>query len=924
MNLFDLFFRIGAKDEASGVLGKITAGFKGFAKMAGVAIGAAVTGMGAFAASSVKTGQEFDKSMSQVAATMGFTVEQLNAGEDALASMTESEREAALAAQQEFGTLRDFAQEMGRTTVFSATQASEALNYMALAGYDAAKSQEMLPTVLNLAASGNMELARASDMVTDAESALGLKTEETAAMVDQMAKTASKSNTSVEQLGEAILTIGGTAQFMAGGTERLNTVLGILADNGIKGSEAGTHLRNMLLKLSAPTAEGKKTIEALGLEIFDASGNMRDMQDIITDLGDAMSDMTDEQKIQTISDLFNARDITAVNALLNTSTQRWNELGAAIEDSTGAAQAMAETQLDNLAGDITLFQSALEGAKIAISDVLTPTIREFVQFGTDGISRLTEAFKEDGLSGAMGVFGEILSEGVQMIVKMLPEIVDGAVDLVMAFANGLIDNVDVILDAFAQIVTLLVGKAKENLPQLITAFLEAFSGIVEAIGGIIPELASAFVEIVPQIADTLAQEIPTMIDAFVTLILAVLDAIPVVIPVIVEQIPKIVEAVVNGLLSALPKLIEGAIKFFMAIVKAIPVLIKEIVPKIPEIVTTIINALLENLPALLDGAVTLFMAIVDAIPEILTALLEALPQIIETVIGGLMEAFPQLLDAAITVFMAIVDSIPVIIDALIENLPQIIDTIITTLVENMPMLLQGAITFFMAIIKALPTIIRALVVNLPKLINTIINTLLDNLPLIIQASIDLFMGIVEAIPQIIVELVKNLPEIITAIVEGLGEGFSSMIEVGGRLLDGLWQGIKDGASGLWKKVKGWAEGLVKDIKGLFGIHSPSKLFREEIGKMLPKGLEEGFSDEMPKVEMRINKSLEGLGDFNAVVKPIKNSNTLTSGYDSGYNENKPINLYIDKDKLVASTSREMDRNLGSVQKLKARFGGATA
>lgn len=359
-----------------------------------VAAGAAGAALVAMGKDAVKVGMQFDASMSQVAATMGTTVE-------------------------EIGELRDFAQKMGATTVFSANQAAEALNYMALAGYDANKSMEMLPTVLNLAAAGNFDLARASDMVTDAESALGLTSKEAAAMVDEMAMTASKSNTSVEQLGEAMLTIGGTAQFMAGGTDRLSTVLGILADNGIKGSEAGTHLRNMLLKLSAPTADGEKVIKQLGLEIFDTSGNMRDMQDIILDLNAAMDGMTDEAKIKAISDLFNARDVAAVNALLGTSVDRWNELGGSIANASGAAEKMAETQLDNLAGDVTLLKSAAEGAKIAFSDGLSPALRSVVKMLTRKIS--SESFQAS-LTAIGKKVGEVATQMANWTSNALPKV----------------------------------------------------------------------------------------------------------------------------------------------------------------------------------------------------------------------------------------------------------------------------------------------------------------------------------------------------------------------------------------------------------------------------------------------------------------------------------------------------------------------
>jgi len=570
MNLFELFFRIGAKDEASGVIGKIAAGFRGLARIGGVAITAATGALVSFGTDSVKTGERFDKSMSQVAATMGMTVEQLNASEEALAEMTDSEREAAIEAQESFGKLRDFAQEMGAQTKFSASESADALNYMALAGYDAETSIAMLPNVLNLAASGDMDLARASDMVTDAQSALGLTLEETNMMVDQMAKTASKSNTSVEQLGDAMLTIGGTATLMSGGTDRLSTVLGILADNGIKGSEAGTHLRNMLLKLSSPTKDGEQAMKDLNLQVFDSNGNMRDMQDIITDLGESLEGMSDEKKIKYISDLFNARDIAAVNALLNTSTDRWNELGEAIVDSQGAAEKMANMQLDNLAGDVTIFQSALEGAKIAISDVLTPTIREFVQFGTDGIQRLTKAFKgEDGLNGAMTVFGDLLSQGVSMMMAEMPNIVMAAVELVKAFGKGIADNIDIIVSTAVQVITYLAQTFIENLPQIIETGLKIIVSLVTGIAKALPDLIPAAVSAVLTIVDGLIDNIDLLIDAALQLILGLAEGLIKAIPKLIEKAPEIIEKLTKALIEAAPKILEAAFELVVMLIKGI-------------------------------------------------------------------------------------------------------------------------------------------------------------------------------------------------------------------------------------------------------------------------------------------------------------------------------------------------------------------
>lgn len=347
----------------------------------------------------VEAGAQFDESMSGVAATMGYSVEELN---------TEGSE-----AQQTMQKLRDTALALGKSTSKSANEASQALNYMALAGYDAETAISMLPKVLDLSSAAEIDLAKASDMVTDAQSALGLSIEDTETLINQMAKTASKSNTSVEQLGEGILTIGATAKDIKGGTQELTQVLGLLADNGIKGAEGGTKLRNILLKLEAPTQKAADKLEELGVSAYDSNGKLRSMQDIFTDLNAAMEGMTEQDKSLAKATIFNARDLGAVNALLNTTSDRWNELGAAIEDSAGAAHEMADVKLDNLAGDITLFKSAVEGAQITVSDRLTPALRDMVQFGTEAVGKLADGFGQGGLSGAVAAAHKIIAQDLE-------------------------------------------------------------------------------------------------------------------------------------------------------------------------------------------------------------------------------------------------------------------------------------------------------------------------------------------------------------------------------------------------------------------------------------------------------------------------------------------------------------------------------
>lgn len=534
MNLFELFAKISFNtDEAEAAIssfgGKIKSGIGTAAKIGGAALAATTAGIVAFAKSSVDAGMQFDSSMSQVAATMGTTVDQI-------------------------GELRDFAMEMGATTAFSATQAADALNYMALAGYDAEESMQALPNVLNLAAAGGIELAAASDMVTDAQSALGLSMEESAELVDQMAMASSKSNTSVAQLGEAILTVGGTAKNLAGGTTELSTALGILADNGVKGAEGGTALRNIILSLSAPTDKAAAALKSLGVEAFDADGNMRPLNETFGDLDAALSQLSQQEKTQALNEIFNKVDLKSVEAMLANTGERFDELSGYIDNAAGAAENMAAVQLDNLAGDITLFKSALEGAQITLSDELTPSLRDFVQFGTEGITSVSDAFKEGGLSGAMAAFGEVISSALTAIIEKLPLIMDAGAQLLKALVDGIL----------------------QNLPLLVNGAMDIILSLASGLSTYLPELVPTVVDIILQIVTTLIDNVDKLVDAAIAIIIALAEGIMNSLPELLAKAPEIVGKLVLAIIENAPKLLGAAVELISTLISGIGSMLGEV------------------------------------------------------------------------------------------------------------------------------------------------------------------------------------------------------------------------------------------------------------------------------------------------------------------------------------------------------------
>lgn len=656
VTLFELLAKIGldSREYESGI-SRLSSGIKTFAKGATVAISAAATATTAFAATAVKSGMEFDTAMSQVAATMGKTTDEIT-------------------------DLRDFAQEMGRTTAFSATQAAEALNYMALAGYDAETAMSTLPTVLDLAAAGGIDLAYASDMITDTQSALGLSLDETITLVDQMAKASSKSNTSVQQLGEALLTVGGTAKNMAGGTSEMATVLGVLADNGIKGTEGGTHLRNMILRLSAPTEKGAKVLDDLGVAIFNAEGEMRSFADIFPELNAAMSDMTDEEKTLAISELFNLTDLSAANALLATSTERWEDLSAQIGEAEGAASAMATTQLDNLAGDITLFKSALEGAQIAVSDQLTPSLRELVSFGSTAITELTNSFVEGGFEGAVEQLGDILATGLSSAISKAPELLNIAVSLIKTLIDGLKKNAKMLASGATGIITTLINGIADMFPEVIELGLDVLialgEGIADNIGTVTDKITDVIIKIIDTLTDPAA--INDLIDAGIDILVALIDGIDRGIPRLVSAIPTVISKIIDVLSRNAGRIAETGVKLIVSLVDNLTEIVKGIAAAIPDIIRGIVDNLLtaESLSQLAEAGVDIFIAIFDNLPEIIRAIATAVGDIMGQLVGMLTdtERTGQLHAAGLEMVTALMEVFPNFIESTLSIIDDLFGT----------------------------------------------------------------------------------------------------------------------------------------------------------------------------------------------------------------------------------------------------------
>ena len=579
----------------------------GLAKVSTAAIagaGSALAGLGAYA---VKVGSEFESSMSQVAATMGMTTEEIHNGSEA------------------YETLATAAKNAGATTKFTATQAADALNYLALAGYDAATSAEVLPSVLNLAAAGGLELAYASDLATDAMAALGIEAsaDNLTQFGDQMAMASSKANYSVAQLGEAILTVGGVAKGLAGGTVELNTALGVLANRGIKGAEGGTALRNIIQSLTAPTDKAADAMKSLGVSAFDAEGNMRPLNEVFKDFNMSMEGMTQAEKKTVLSEIFNRQEMAAAENLLAGCGEEFDNLAEAIANSDGAMQNMADVQMDNLKGQITLLQSAVEGLGVTFYENVNGKIKDAVSAtagyvselnavmnaafadteNEENVKQVTKALTElgysaeeaqamvgTGMGGVVSSLGGILAQAMADIANAAPAMLDAGVQLIASFLQGIQENGDSLAAGALSIVGTLAEGIAELLPMVADTAASLAVSLADGLTESLPNIIPVAIETISTLVENLTENANTIIDAGIQIIIALGEGLIAALPQLIETVPQIVINIANVINDNAPKLVDTALylitRLAVGLVQAIPTL----VVNIPKIIEAIVAA----------------------------------------------------------------------------------------------------------------------------------------------------------------------------------------------------------------------------------------------------------------------------------------------------------------------------------------------
>lgn len=475
-------------------------------------------------------------------------------------------------------------------------------------------------------------------------------------------------------------------------------------------------------------------------------------------------------------------------------------------------------------------------------------------------------------------------------------------------------------DAFMDVVTGADG-AEEGVASAVTGLVDTVSSMAS---DLLPQLLEMGTQILGGIMQGLAQSTPTLMATVSDMILQLIQAVTAFLPQFAEAAVTIAGSIVTQLTAFVPQLLQAATTLLMAIVDAVPMIVNTLVPMLPQLITAIVTALLGAVPQLLQAATTLLMAIVNALPTIITALTAALPQILTAITDCLQTSVPVLLQAAITLLMAIVDALPTIIDALVAAIPVIITTLVDFFTNNIDTILDAAIQLLMALVDAIPEILVALGNALPQIISAILNAVVDAVPKLLKKSRELFGKIMEALGELLGKLPGKMLEVRDSIVNGIRNSLGSigsaaadivsaiwdhikelpgmMLDVGRDLVEGLWNGISDMVGWIGDKISGFGDSVLGGLKDFFGIASPSKVMRDEVGKFLPAGIAIGIEDST----LSAVKSVRSMADKlrNTAVESL---NGMTSGAAYRMQQN-PMTAAVRKNAAVVNNYYKTDNS----------------
>lgn len=771
---------LGGKLSAAG--GKLTA--------LETAVGGAAAALGTQA---VKAGASFEAEMSKVSAISGAT------GDN-------------------FKQLKEKAMEMGKKTKFSATESAEAFEYMAMAGW---KTEEMLggiEGIMNLAAASGEDLATTSDIVTDALTAFGLSASDSAEFADVLAAASANANTNVSMMGDTFKYVAPVAGALGYSVQDTAIAIGLMANSGIKASQAGTALRSILSRMAKPTEQVQTAMNELGISLTDSNGNMKSMRQVMEDMRNGFSGLTKDQQAAYAATIGGQEAMSGLLAIVNTSEEDFDKLAASIDNSNGTCQDMADTMNQNLSGQFTLLKGHLDTINVKIFEQMEPGLMNVVgyaQRAADAIDGMVSAFAAakdaggvgKGIEAAIGALDKMANAGaipevfaniadkLQLVYDKLKALKESGVPLEKIAAaaaamgpamliagkaasvlGGGFQSISGILGAFSGV----IGGAKSEISGL-SGWFTSFSGKLKTAKGSLTAAGGAFGSLFGKMKSLSGGVMGKIGDGFST-IAAKVPKITVPLTVLKTKLGEIsggIGAKVSGVFgkmgSAVGDKLSPLVGKFQDFAGKIGSALSSVMQVAGSFGGKFTSILMKAFGfGAIGGVILVGLGLIqknfgDKIGEILAMVQEKAPQIITDFCAGITEKIPELIAQGGT---------------LVANL-------LETLTALAPSIISGGADIVIALVNGCATQLPTLLERAGELIITIVQGLTEKLPDILAAGMNVISSLVDGISSFLPELIPAAVDMILELAMGLVDNLPQLIDSGIQLLESVVQGIVD-------------------------------------------------------------------------------------------------------------------------------------
>lgn len=769
-------------------------------KMMGV-----TTVIGGVGVAAVKTAADFDSAMSQVAAVSGAT------GKD-------------------FDALRNKAREMGAKTKFSATEAAEAMNYMAMAGWKTEDMLDGIEGVMNLAAASGEDLATTSDIVTDALTAFGLSAKDSGHFADILAATSSNANTNVSMMGETFKYCAPIAGALGFSAEDTAEAIGLMTNAGIKSSQAGTALRTIMNNLAGDVKISGKAIGDVTIATTNADGSMRDLSDILADCRSAFGNLTESEKAQAAESLVGKNAMSGFLALMNAGQGDIDKLSSAIENCDGSAEKMAMTMQDNLAGQLTILKSQLQELAISFGDILMPAIRSIVsklQGFVDKLNGMDEGTKRTIVTIALLVasIGPLL-----VIIGTAISKIGVAMQGFVKLANGISK-----LKIAIQGGTGVLGK--------LGAALGGISAPVLAVVAVIAVLVAAFVHLWKtnegfrdamigtwnRIKDTISgfcQGIVDRLNALGFQFTDIVDVLKTVWNGFCQVLAPIFEGVFNNIaniLSTVTGVITGILDVFIGIFTGnwsqAWTGVKEIFSSIWNGISSFFTNILNVIKGVADVVLgwfgtswnevwtnikTFFEGIWNGIATFFTTIWETLKNVVTVGIMAIGSILSAAFDIITLPFRFIWENCKEIIISVWDAIKSKVTTVIHAVASVISTVMNAIKTVFSTVWNAIKTVVTTVVNAIKSVVTTVFNAIKNTATTVWNAIKNAVTTPVNAIKSSVTTVFNSVKSTVSSIFNGIKSTATS-----------VWNGIKSAITTPIEAAKNKVKSVVDAIKGFF-------------------------------------------------------------------------------------------------------------